>query len=164
MDSREPHAARIRQRMLLQTEIRNAILDDLILSGEIPTGEKLPSEAELCETYAASRVTVRSALQSLAEQGFIQTRRGSGSIVLPRAKTIASHLTRLVSFDTYADQAGESFETVDLIIEDCLASQSSPWSASRLDHRLRPGRGAGTRTARPRVRAHWIGARHSHRA
>ncbi len=119
MDSREPHAARIRQRMLLQTEIRNAILDDLILSGEIPTGEKLPSEAELCETYAASRVTVRSALQSLAEQGFIQTRRGSGSIVLPRAKTIASHLTRLVSFDTYADQAGESFETVDLIIEDC---------------------------------------------
>lgn len=40
MDSREPHAARIRQRMLLQTEIRNAILDDLILSGEIPTDRK----------------------------------------------------------------------------------------------------------------------------
>ena len=46
MDSREPHAARIRQRMLLQTEIRNAILDDLILSGEIPTGEKLPSHID----------------------------------------------------------------------------------------------------------------------
>lgn len=105
--------------MPLQTEIRNAILDDLILSGEISAGAKLPSEAELCETYAASRVTVRSALQSLAEQGFIQTRRGSGSIVLPRAKTIASHLTRLVSFDSYAEQAGEAFDTVDLVIEDC---------------------------------------------
>lgn len=116
-----PNAVRLRTRLPLQVEIRNAILDDLILSGQVKEGDKLPSEAELCETYAASRVTVRSALQSLQEQGYIRTVRGSGSVVLPQSQAIHSRLTRLVSFDAFAKQSGEAFSTLDVVIADCPA-------------------------------------------
>ncbi|GAA2183955.1 GntR family transcriptional regulator [Brooklawnia cerclae] len=116
-----PNAVRLRTRLPLQVEIRNAILEDLILSGQVAAGDKLPSEGELCETYAASRVTIRSALQSLQEQGYIRTVRGSGSVVLPQSQAIHSRLTRLVSFDAFAEQSGEAFSTLDAIIDECPA-------------------------------------------
>lgn len=40
---------------------------------------KLPSENELCEQYHMSRQTVRAALHLLAEEGLVETRKGSGS-------------------------------------------------------------------------------------
>lgn len=44
-------------------------------------GQKLPSEAELCREFSASRLSVRGALGQLAAQGLIETRRGKGSFV-----------------------------------------------------------------------------------
>ncbi len=41
--------------------------------------DKLPSEAELCRRFSCSRQTVRSALSSLEENGFIVKKKGSGS-------------------------------------------------------------------------------------
>lgn len=43
-----------------------------------PSGSLLPSEAELSGEFAASRVTVRRALDVLREEGLIAARRGSG--------------------------------------------------------------------------------------
>ena len=37
-------------------------LKDRIQSGTYPPGQKLPSEAELCREFSASRLSVRSAL------------------------------------------------------------------------------------------------------
>ena len=42
-------------------------------------GEKLPTEAALCQQYGVSRQTVRSALGVLEEKGLILRRQGSGS-------------------------------------------------------------------------------------
>jgi GntR family transcriptional regulator, transcriptional repressor for pyruvate dehydrogenase complex len=47
-----------------------------IRGGELPQGQRLPTERELAEELAVSRTTVREALQALKEEGFVRTLRG----------------------------------------------------------------------------------------
>ncbi|HVY20415.1 MAG TPA: FadR/GntR family transcriptional regulator [Bauldia sp.] len=56
-----------------------------IVSGEIAEGTFLPREAELAEQFAVSRQAVREALKVLAAKGLVQSRRRTGTRVLPRA-------------------------------------------------------------------------------
>lgn len=56
-------------------------LKEKITSGELPSGEKLPSENELCRLYGVSRTTIRQALANLSSLGLIETRFGEGSFV-----------------------------------------------------------------------------------
>lgn len=66
-------------------EIRyRAIADDLrgqIVSGELPAGAVLPSEADLAGSYGVSRVTVRKALELLRQEARIDSRQGFGWFV-----------------------------------------------------------------------------------
>lgn len=65
-----------------------ALADDLrrrILSGGFPAPDHFPTEIELCERYGVSRFTVREALRSLQNEGLIQRRRGSGTVIQPAA-------------------------------------------------------------------------------
>ena len=48
-------------------------------------GAKLPNEPRLCELFGVSRTTLREAVRSLAAQGYVEVRRGSGTFVLDRA-------------------------------------------------------------------------------
>ena len=57
-------------------------------------GELLPREADLCEHYDVSRVTVRAALRSLWDHGLISVRNGVGAVVLPNAKEVRHGLDR----------------------------------------------------------------------
>jgi len=63
-------------------EIRyRAIADDLrrrVTVGEFAAGRLLPSEAELSASYAASRITVRKALELLRDEGLVDARQGFG--------------------------------------------------------------------------------------
>ena len=56
-------------------------------SGHIPPGSKLPPEPELAEELGVSRPTLREALRSLEEDGFVTRTRGAG--------TFATHRPRL---------------------------------------------------------------------
>jgi DNA-binding FadR family transcriptional regulator len=55
-----------------------------ITSGEVPAGALLPREAELAEQFAVSRQAIREALKVLAAKGLVQSRRRTGTRVLPR--------------------------------------------------------------------------------
>jgi GntR family transcriptional regulator len=58
-----------------------AIADDLrrrLDGGEFGAGRLLPSEAALSAAYAASRVTVRRALELLRDEGLVDSRQGFG--------------------------------------------------------------------------------------
>jgi GntR family transcriptional regulator len=47
-------------------------------------GDPLPSEAELCERFSVSRMTVRQALAELTNDGLVERRRGQGTFVAHR--------------------------------------------------------------------------------
>src|SRR5258707_8275432 len=52
-----------------------------IADGRFAAGERLPGETEIAETYRVNRHTVRRALATLAERGFVRAERGSGTYV-----------------------------------------------------------------------------------
>jgi GntR family transcriptional regulator len=56
-------------------------LRDAITSGELPPGERLPSEAELIRHYGVARMTVRQALQELRNEGRVVAEHGRGVFV-----------------------------------------------------------------------------------
>lgn len=65
-----------------------ALADDLrrqILEGGFPAPDHFPTEIELCGRYGVSRFTVREALRALQNEGLIQRRRGSGTVIQPAA-------------------------------------------------------------------------------
>lgn len=57
------------------------LLRERIASGEIGPGSRLPSEPALALEHGVSRVTVRRALDSLAADGLVDRRVGSGTFV-----------------------------------------------------------------------------------
>lgn len=64
----------------ISEEIAKQIMD-LISSGNLVPGQRLPSERELCETFGASRSSVREALRCLSIVGVLYARVGDGTSV-----------------------------------------------------------------------------------
>ncbi|MXX89452.1 MAG: FadR family transcriptional regulator [Boseongicola sp. SB0677_bin_26] len=60
-----------------------AQIEDLIASGVLKQGRRLPSERELAEMLHVSRPKLREALQVLEERGLVSTRHGEGTFVSP---------------------------------------------------------------------------------
>lgn len=65
-------------------QIRRALVGP-ILEGEWPAGTRIPGELDLARRFHASRMTVHKAIQSLANDGLVQRRRKSGTVVADRA-------------------------------------------------------------------------------
>lgn len=66
-----------------------------IISGELSTGDRLPSESSISEHYHVSRHTAREAIRLLASEGLVVTTRGitGGTFVVhPSASHLAEHL------------------------------------------------------------------------
>lgn len=59
-----------------------AELRDRIRSGELAIGDSLPSEAQLCREFSASRGPVRQALAALRDEGLIGGGQGKRAVVL----------------------------------------------------------------------------------
>src|SRR6188472_1860671 len=63
-------------------------LRDLIRSGKIIPGHKLPTEGQLTETYGVSRTVIREALAKLAADGLVEPRQGAGVFVTEHISTM----------------------------------------------------------------------------
>jgi GntR family transcriptional regulator, transcriptional repressor for pyruvate dehydrogenase complex len=67
-----------------KSTISNQVYEQLkenMISGTLKTGDKIPSENELAESFGVSRVSIRQALSKLMALGLIETRLGEGSFV-----------------------------------------------------------------------------------
>jgi GntR family transcriptional repressor for pyruvate dehydrogenase complex len=61
-----------------------AHIEEMIVSGQLPAGGRLPSERALAELLGVSRGSVREAITALQVKGFVRRRPGSGTHVQPR--------------------------------------------------------------------------------
>jgi len=65
--------------------LRSALLDSL-QDGRFKVGDRLPSEPELITQYGVSRATVREAIISLEQEGWVRRLQGKGTFVSERPK------------------------------------------------------------------------------
>lgn len=56
-------------------------IEKAIREKKLPVGSKLPTERELCESFAVSRTALREALRRLSARGLITIQKGSGMYV-----------------------------------------------------------------------------------
>lgn len=63
-----------------------AQLREAVDEGRLKPGDRLPSEADLIRHYGVSRMTIRHALDHLAQAGYTKSVQGSGVFVLDRRK------------------------------------------------------------------------------
>ena len=56
-------------------------IKELIRTGELKTGDKLPSERDLAFKLNVSRTSVREAIKALSTLGFIESRHGEGNYI-----------------------------------------------------------------------------------
>jgi GntR family transcriptional repressor for pyruvate dehydrogenase complex len=54
---------------------------DLISRGALKTGDRMPSEKQLCEKFGVGRTSVREALRSLSAMGVLESHMGDGTFV-----------------------------------------------------------------------------------
>ena len=89
------------------------ILEQRILDGSFPAGERVPSEFELTERFGVSRTVVRDALRVLETRGLVETRHGIGTLVKP------------ASFEAYAEAIAMVLLRSDLTIGDVFEARAT---------------------------------------
>lgn len=71
-------------RAVRKTRVSEGIIEqvrDLITSGRLRLGDRLPSERELAQALSVSRSAVREAIRAMESLGFIEARAGEGTFV-----------------------------------------------------------------------------------
>lgn len=80
------------------------ILRERIANGEFAARQPIPSERQLEERYAVSRITVRQAIDLLVRQGFLYREHGRGTFVSPQK--LQKGISELTSFTEDMKQRG----------------------------------------------------------
>jgi GntR family transcriptional regulator, transcriptional repressor for pyruvate dehydrogenase complex len=96
-------------------------LRELIVSGQLSPGERLPNEAMLARQFGVSRATVRESLRVLSAQNLIRTAKGAGGgsyVTLPTvdhlSEFILSHFDLLTASE---DVSLDDFLEVRMLLE-----------------------------------------------
>lgn len=102
------------------------IADDLrrqIESGELASGDQLPTELELRDIYDSSRNTVRDAVKWLIRRGLVETRPGAGTFVVQKIDPFVTVVDAEAGFGRW--EATASYES-EVAAESRSATVSPP--------------------------------------
>jgi len=105
-------------------QIADQLRAQILRTGELPPGARLPSERELMERYDTTRATVRQALRVLQAEGLIDSRRGAGAYVRERGPV------RRVSLERFARKHRDAGKAA-FVIE--AEQQGRSWSQELLE-------------------------------
>lgn len=102
-----------------------------IAAGSLKPGDVIPSENELCQQFAISRMTARKAVDYLVRQGKVERRRGQGTFVVQSGKKVRISLPLDRHLSSSEATLGLDAPVVNRLI--CLFRQTaSPEVAERL--------------------------------
>lgn len=89
----------------LSDEVRQEILNYIKTSFD-GKDNKLPTEEQFCEILGVSRITIRTALNSLASDGIIFRRQGKGTFINPQAVSMKVQFNPVSLFSDMIVQCG----------------------------------------------------------
>ncbi|PSN15172.1 GntR family transcriptional regulator [filamentous cyanobacterium CCT1] len=92
-----------------------------IEAGVYASGDRLPSEHQLMETFSVSRITARQAVANLVSQGLAIAYRGKGVFVTPQKKVTYSLSSPLVFLEQDMARQGVAFSFENLEFEPVAA-------------------------------------------
>jgi len=76
----------------------------LIVDGRVGLGVRLPGERELAQALGVSRTTLTAAYGQLRDEGYLVSRRGSGSVThIPGGRATAANLPQEIEGDSFLD-------------------------------------------------------------
>ena len=102
---------KISKATIFQT-VRSSLIN-AVNSRDLKIGERLPTEAELAIFFGASRPTINKVLRSLAQDGFLETRKRGGTIVLgPKGINIS-----LMEISDHVSKIEKSYQ---FVLEKCF--------------------------------------------
>ena len=110
-------------RVVRKTRVSEEVIGqvrDLITSGRLKIGDRLPAERELAKTLQVGRSTVREAIRALESLGILQARSGEGTFLVSYPDEQKSVLITANAFQSWDNQR-KLFE-VRMVIEPDLAA------------------------------------------
>jgi GntR family transcriptional regulator len=97
-------------------------IEEMIATGSLGPGDRLPGETELAEQIGVGRSTIRDALADLERAGVVERRGGVGTLVAALAPA-SMGLEVLESFEALAARQGWTCGTTDLRIRRARATE-----------------------------------------
>jgi GntR family transcriptional repressor for pyruvate dehydrogenase complex len=109
-------------------------IEELISSGTLESGEKLPSERELAEGLGVGRGVVREAVKLLAERGLVTISPGLGTFIAePDANVLVDQIGRFFNVGRYSyDDLREVRATLEVEIAGLAAQRAKSEDLERL--------------------------------
>jgi GntR family transcriptional repressor for pyruvate dehydrogenase complex len=98
-------------------------IQGMILSGELRSGEKVPSQREFALSLGVSRASLREALLTLETLGLLKTEPGRGTFVSQERPSASRNMARWRYADSYS--VADVFETR-IMLEGRIAGLSTP--------------------------------------
>lgn len=107
---------------------------DLIRSGNLKAGDRLPSETELASAFQVSRPVIREALRGLAILGVVETRQGGRCFVTDL--TVARLMAPLQFVISLDESSVDALHQARLMIETGIARQAAVLTSDKVLARL----------------------------
>jgi len=106
---------------------------DLIESGQIPIGGRLPSERDLCAQLGISRISLRESLRVLQTTGYVETRPGSGTYARLPEPVADESLAAWIAKDLHILELFELRRAVEPGVAGLAAVQHQPESLAAIE-------------------------------
>ncbi len=110
------------------TELVVQRIKELLISGELKAGSRLPPERELAERLSISRPSLRTALKALSVMGIIRAKPGSGTYIadsIPEVFTEPMHFMTLIN-KTSAEELFEARGIIEAGLAELAALRARP--------------------------------------